>query len=307
MDRLTAMGAFRKVVEAQGFSAAARALGLSNAAVSKQVRQLEEHLGTPLLQRTTRQVSLTDAGRAYYERCAEILDEIEATENAVRDRHATAQGRIRLNAPVDFATCHLGPLLSAFLDEHPQVDLDVALSDHLIDPIAGGFDLTIRLALTQPDSSLIRHRLGTDALYLVASPAYLERVGTPHAVEDLAAHDYLAYSVHRTPSQLRIHPPGADEEIALRMRPRLQADNGLLLAQAAREGLGLAILPGFLVGTDLETGALTRVLTDHGFGQLDIAAISAPGRRLSTAVRHLIDHISRSLRPLRGSLSAGER
>ncbi len=299
MDRLSAMTVFRKVVEAEGFAAAGRALGLSTAAVSKQVRALEDHLDTRLLQRTTRQVSLTDAGRAYFERCVTLLDELETLERDTRDRSGEPNGLIRLNAPLDFATCHLSQVLADFLARHPRIDIDLAMSDRMVDPIAAGFDLTVRLSAELEDSSLVMHRLGLDRLHLVAAPAYLDRHGPVERVEDLPAHTLLAYSLPVPVRHWRLRPPDADTPVTIRIAPRLSADNGMLLARAAREGLGIALLPAFLVRPDLDDGQLVRVLDDVDAGTLTIAAMSAPGRRLSPPVRSLIDHISHSLRALR--------
>ncbi|MGF1457062.1 MAG: LysR substrate-binding domain-containing protein [Alphaproteobacteria bacterium] len=300
MDRLAAMSVFRKVVDAEGFAAAARALGLSNAAVSKQVKVLEDHLGTRLLQRTTRQISLTDAGRVYYDRCVALLDGIEAAECAVRDLAADPKGTLRLNAPMDFGLLHLSAVLTDFAEQHPRIRLDVCLSDRFVDPIAEGFDLTIRLSPEFADSSLVQHHLGTDLLHLVASPDYLEAEGVPRSVTELADRSLLAYALPSPAPLWRLRPPGADEPIALRVEPRLQADNGMMLAEAARCGLGIALLPRFIVGPDIEAGRLAAVLPDHDAGVLTIAAMSAPGRQVSGALRLLIDHIRQSLRTLRG-------
>ncbi len=301
MDRLAAMAVFRKVVESDGFAAAARALGLSNAAVSKQVKALEDHLGTRLLQRTTRRISLTDAGRVYFDRCVALLESIEDAECTVRDLAAEPKGRLRLNTPVDFAQLHLAPVLADFTAQHPRISLDMSMSDRFIDPIAEGFDLTIRLAPDFPDSSLIQHRLGTDSLVLVASPDYLAAEGMPQDLEDLMGRSLLAYSLPSPVPQWRLRGPGhgQGEGISMKIEPRLQADNGLLLAGAARAGLGIALLPRFIVGPDLEAGRLAPVLPTYDGGTLIIAAMSAPGRRLSGAVRRLVDHIRRSLGTLR--------
>ena len=188
MDRMSAMVVFSHVVETGSFSEAARQLGLSKSAVSKQVTALEERLGVQLLHRTTRKLSLTETGRGFYERCTQIVREVEEAERAVIHTQATPQGLLRVNAPMSFGQIALAPALSLFLSRHPELRVELVLDDRQVDVIEGGFDVTIRIASRLSDSSLIARRIASTRIVVCGTADYLAQRGVPAAPDELAVH-----------------------------------------------------------------------------------------------------------------------
>ena len=194
MDKLQSMKAFVEVVNHSGFAAAGRHMNLSRSVVNKMVLQLEADLGVPLLQRTTRRVSPTDAGRAFYERCLNILAEVDAAEQAIAQIHTEPKGTLRINAPMSFGTMHLSPAIAAFMSQYPDLQVQLTLSDRFIDLVEEGFDVTVRVATFDPDgSNLTCHLLTPIPRVLCASPTYLETRGVPTQPSDLHHHDCLHY------------------------------------------------------------------------------------------------------------------
>lgn len=195
MDALTGMRVFRRVVERGSFSAAAADLDLSNGAVSKHIGQLEGHLGARLLNRTTRRLSLTEAGRTYYERCVRLLDDLDEAERAVRQLHAAPRGRLKISAPMSFGILHLAPALPEFGLRYPEVEVDVVLNDRFVDLIDEGYDVALRIITDLPDSTLVARRFTLVRRVVCAAPAYLERHGVPVTPDDLKRHHCLIYSL----------------------------------------------------------------------------------------------------------------
>jgi DNA-binding transcriptional LysR family regulator len=288
MDLLTGMRIFIHVVEANSFTAASNKLGLSRAAVSKHIVQLESHLGGRLLNRTTRRVSVTEAGQAYFERCKQILEDVADAECVVSGLSKEPRGTLRLNVPMTFGTTQIAPLLQRFNAAHPNVEIELSLNDRLIDVVDEGYDLVIRIAELQ-DSNLIARRLATSRHVICASPAYLERHGRPATPADLATHACLRYSYTQHSSEWLLH--GADGEQRVRISGPLLTNNGGAICTAAENGLGITMLPTFIAGQALRKGKLERVLTDYGCPQLGIYAVYPSNRHLSAKVRSFIDFL----------------
>jgi DNA-binding transcriptional LysR family regulator len=292
MDRFQAVRAFVRVVELGSFAKAAARLAVSTSAVSRQVSDLEAHLGVRLLQRTTRRLSLTDTGQAFYERGVQLLADLEEAEASVRAAAVLPQGTLRLTCGVTFGVRHVAPAIAEFTAKHPQVVVDVDLSDRAVDLVEEGFDLGIRIgAIGQP--GLVSRRLGGTSMVLCASPRYLARhADRPLRVPaDLAAHDCLSYTQVPLPNVWRFTAvDGTRHEVKLATRHR--GNNGRMLVALAVEGLGVVNEPDFIVGPELRAGRLVRVLADFTPPRSPIAAVYPSRRLLSTKVRTFVDFLA---------------
>lgn len=290
MDKLAAMSAFTRVVTLGSFAEAARALGLTRSAVSKAVMELEQVLGARLLDRTTRRVSPTEAGRAYYERCVDILASIEETELQVSSLHDEPRGILRVNAPMSFGTRYLAPAIADLMAIHPAIKVEMTLDDRFVDPIAEGADVTIRIALLE-ESSLIARRLAPARRALVAAPAYIARHGAPASPDDLARHRCLNFG-HSTALQ-RWQLTHDGKALSVPITSSLCSNNGEVLREAAVRGQGVTKLPTFIVGDDIAAGRLAVVMPDYPPTTLGIHALYAPNRYLAAKTRVLIDFLAR--------------
>jgi DNA-binding transcriptional LysR family regulator len=288
MNRLQIMQTFLGVADAGGFTPAAEKLGLTRAAVSKQVQQLEEHLGARLFNRTTRRVALTDIGRAYYDRCTAILADLEEAENAVAALQATPRGTLRINAPMSFGMMHLAPAIADFMALYPDLHVTMILNDRVVDVIEEGFDISLRIGRLA-DSSLIARKIGDARTWLCASPDYLAENGVPADPGDLADHRCLHYGHTPGDAEWRLHGPGGPRPVPV--RPVLCANNGEVLAVAALRHQGITLLPSFIAGRHLQSGALQRVLADYAPEPMPMSLLYPPTRYLSAKVRLFIDFI----------------
>lgn len=288
MDTFRSMVVFRHVVEAGSFAGAAGQLNLTAAAVSKQIKALEQWLGTRLFDRTTRRVRLTEAGEAFYRRCVGILDEVAAARDDAGRRRTVPRGHMRVSAPVTFGTMHLAPVVTDYLREYPDVTVEVELSDRAVDLIAEGFDVAVRIG-ELPDSSLVARRLSSSRFALCAAPAYLARHGAPATPEALTGHACLEYSYRPPHGRWRFVGSGGD--IVVPIRPRLRANNGEFLRAAALRGEGIALAPTFIVGDDLRSGRLVGLLPDYRPAATPIQAVYPAGRYLPAKVRSFIDFL----------------
>jgi len=289
MDRLTSMRIFTSVVESSGFSAASEQLGLSRAAVSKHIARLESHLGGRLLNRTTRQISLTEVGRVYYASCKQILEDIDAAECVVSGLSNEPRGVLRVNAPMSFGSRRIAPLLASFNTRHAAVEVELSLNDRLVDVVEEGYDLVIRIA-DLADSNLIARRLAPSRLVLCASPAYLLARGIPQHPQDLARHACLRYSYARHAAEW--HLQGHGNEHRVRVSGPLLSNNGDALCNAAEQGLGIALLPTFIAGDAIRAGRLQCVLPGYRPPGTGIHAIYPSSRHLSAKVRAFIDFLA---------------
>ncbi len=290
MDRLAAIEAFVRVAETHSFSEAARRLHASQSAVSRAISGLEAELGARLLHRTTRSLTLTEAGRGYFERAARILADLDEANLAVTQLQAAPRGRLRVNAPMSFGFLHLAPALPDFLALYPELSVDLSMSDRFVDLIEEGVDVAVRIGALE-DSSLIARKLAPIRRVVCASPAYLNARGTPLAPDDLKQHDCLCNSNIAVLHEWRF--AAADGKLwPVDVRGRLSANNGDALRVAALKGLGLANLPTFIVGADLQAGTLMTVLDDFAVQDLSMSAVYPPGRHLSPKVRAFVDFLA---------------
>jgi DNA-binding transcriptional LysR family regulator len=291
MDKLRAYEVFCGTVETLSFSRAARRLGTSKAVVSKYVAALEAELGVRLLQRTTRDVSLTPAGRAFYERCRQLMEEITAMEDSARDERSAVSGSLRVSAPVAFGLLHLGPRLPAWLSLHPELALDLSLSDRFVRLVEEGFDLAIRIAGRLQDSTLIATAIATTQMLVCGAPAYLARAGRPRHPRDLARHACLAYASSAGSARPSWTFARGDRSTTVPIAPRLQVDNSILLRDALRAGFGLALMPSFVVADDLRAGSLVQVLPAYQVEPLTIHAVYPAARHLLHKTRAFVEFL----------------
>ena len=287
------MAVFAAVVELGGFTAAARELGLSKSAVSKQVARLEGRLGTRLLQRTTRRLSPTEAGAVFHEGCQRALAEAAAAEAAVTHLAGAVRGRLRINAPMSFGVQHLSPLLSGFMARYPELELEVGLNDRLVDLVEEGYDLGVRIGHLE-SSSLVARRLAPIRRAICASPDYLARHGRPETPEALARHRCLIYSNLESPRVWRFHGPGGSRRVTV--AGPLESNNGDVLADAAVAGCGIACLPAFILCDALADGRLVELLTDwRDSGAPALYAVYPARRHLAPKVRAFVDYLAEQI------------
>ena len=250
-DEILSMVCFARVVEAGSFTAAAEKLDLSKSVVSARVAQLEERVGSRLLNRTTRRLSLTPEGRAFYERCARLVTAADDATAEVEAPSEIPRGVLRVLAPGAFAQEYLAPPLATFLERHPQVRLEVTLTDKLVDLADDGIDIAIRISPNVDSGTLSARKLAGDHTVLCASPAYLSRKGIPTAAEQLVLHDCLVYSLLRISDEWRFRAPGSRDTFTVPIEGRFQAASVGVLRQAALAGMGICALPSFMVAEDL--------------------------------------------------------
>lgn len=251
---------FAAVVDAGGFSAAAVALGTTATATSRRVKALEERLGVRLLNRTTRRISLTEAGQIYYAQVRRLLADLRETEEQLSQIANELRGALRITAPMSFGVRRLAPLVARFVKQHPQVEIELQLDDRMVDIVDEGLDLALRIGYPR-DSSLIMRRIATIPRYVCASPAYLAARGLPEQPLDLLQHNCLHYNNLRTREEWTLTGPEGADPVAV--HGNFCSNNGSVLCAAAVQGLGIALLPEFIVAADLAAGRLQRVLQGH--------------------------------------------
>ncbi|MGD1943493.1 MAG: LysR substrate-binding domain-containing protein [Leptolyngbyaceae cyanobacterium] len=295
MDKFESMRAFVAVVDAGGFAAASRQIGLSRSAVNKLVMNLEDALTVQLLQRTTRKVTPTPTGLAFYERCVAILADLEEAELAVSHLQTEPKGQLRINAPMTFGTRYLAPVIAQFLQRYPDLHVELSLSDRFIDPIDEGFDLTVRIAKPLASASLIVQELLPAPVILCAAPHYLTERGTPQVPADLAHYPCLAYGHLATDNQWLLVGPDGEHRISV--SGPLCANNGDVLQAAAVQGLGITLLPKFIVQDDLQAGRLQQLMPTYMGLSISVCVLYPVNRHLSTKVQLLVDFLSEQLPP----------
>lgn len=283
MDKFEAMRVFCSVIEAGGFAPAADRMGLSTSAVSRHVAQLEAHLNVRLLNRTTRRMSPTDEGFAYFERCTQLLADLEETESSVSGEARRPRGRLRLTAPIALATLRLAPVFAAFSSQFPEVTLDIQLSDNVADFAEEGLDLAIRVGRVGSENLVARH-LDDTQLLVAAAPDYLARAGTPKTPDDLARHRCLTYTYSSIGNQWSFEDKDG-KPLTTRISGPINANNGMLLAEIAVAGGGIALAPCFILQPLIDSGRLQRVLPDWGTPRLPIHAVYPTRRHLSAKVQ----------------------
>lgn len=292
MDRFQEMQVFAGVVDAGSFVAAADALGMSKAAVSRHVAELERRLGVRLLHRSTRRLSLTAEGETFHARCKAVLAEVDEAEAEITAGAGEARGHLRVNVPFSFGQQYLAPLWPVFMGRHPALSMDVTLSDRVVDLVEEGFDLAIRIAQL-PASTLISRRLASTRLVLCASPEYIANHGAPQHPGDIAQHAAIAYTLFAGGDQW--HFRNGDDHASGKVRARLRSNNGDTCVQAALQGLGLILQPSFLVAPHLRSGHLVEVLPTWRAAELGIYAVYPTRRHVAPKVRLLIDFLVQAL------------
>ncbi|MFZ4640534.1 MAG: LysR family transcriptional regulator [Nodosilinea sp.] len=294
MDKFESIRAFTQVVESGGFAAAARKIGLSRSAVNKLVINLEDDLQTQLLHRTTRQVSTTAAGRAFYQRCISILADLEEAELALSRLQQEPRGTLRVNAPMTFGVLHLGPLLVDFMAQYPDLQIELSLNDRFIDPIDEGFDVTVRIAPTPGAAGLIAHPLAPCPMVICAAPSYLQQRGTPTQPSHLTDHACLHYGHHAQDNTWTLTDSGQGQTVVPVQGP-ICCNNGEVLTQAALAGLGIVLMPRFIVEDALQRGQLQPILTDFCPPGSQTYALYPVNRHLSVKVKVLIEFLQQRL------------
>jgi DNA-binding transcriptional LysR family regulator len=292
MDRFANAKVFVAVVESGGFTPAAERLGMSRAAASKHVQQLEERLGARLLERTTRRVSVTEAGRAFYQQCRRILAELEDAERAAGELHNEPRGELRVIAPTNFGLAEIGTAITDLIVTYPRLHINLTFSDRVTDPIEGGYDVAISVGPPRGTSaSLIVRKLNTSRRILCASPDYLSLRGVPKQPEDLGSHDCLSYSYLEEPDEW--HLIGRDGERVVKVRGPIVTSHRQVLRTAAVRSLGIAYGPIIFFHEDLEAGRVVRVLPQFQLPEATIYAVYPSGRQLSAKVRAFNDFMAR--------------
>ena len=287
MNQLEDMQIFVSTVDAQSFTAAADKLGLSKQFISRRIMALEDRLGARLLIRTTRRLSVTDTGRTYYERALKIIDEVNDAEQLVSSENLSPRGTLRISAPMSFGTLHLGPAIARFMAQCPDVRIELDLSDRFVDIVGEGYDMAIRIG-NLSDSSLIARQIAPAQIVACASPTYLKQRGKPQSPADLKDHDCLLYGHGRN-----VEWVFADKGKPLHMpvKGRLRANNGELANCAAIEGLGIVLLPTFIVGAALRAKKLVTILDAWAPPPLTIYAVYPQHRQASLAVKAFTDFL----------------
>jgi len=294
MDRLSEMEAFASVVDQGGFTDAARKLGISKSAVSKHVSSLETRLGARLLNRTTRRVSPTEIGLAYYDRARRVLNDAGEADALVTAMQSAPSGLLRVSVATDFGVNHLSPILGTFLREFPDINVNMVLDNRHVELVAEGFDLAVRIGDLE-DSSLRARKLATADKMMIASPGYLQEYGRPARIDDLNAHKLLHYSNQSSGNVWRVTAPSGEKR-QVRSAGWLTVNDGQSLLNAALGGLGIAFLPEFLCGEALRDGTLVPAIEGQAPEVQGIYAVYPPGRYTQPKVRAFIDFLVDSFR-----------
>lgn len=287
MNHLSDIAVFVQVVDSGSFTAAAERLDLSKSVISKYVTRLEEQLNVRLLNRTTRRLSLTEAGQILYNRSQRGLDEIESAKAEISQLQETPRGKLRINTPMSFGILHIAPAIPDFLGAYPELAIDMSLDDRQVDLIEEGFDLAIRIA-ELPDSSLIARRLALCRHVVCASPEYLKKFGTPLTPDDLRRHNVLTYRYQNSPNEWGFMTQDG-RFTSVPVTGSLQMNNSLALREAVIHGAGIMLTPAFIVGSDIKAGRLLEILSVYKAREISIYAVYPERRNLLPKVRVFID------------------
>ena len=293
MDLVAGMRALIAVVEEGSFSGAAERLDISKAMISKQISSLEAHLGTRLLNRTTRRLSLTESGTLFYERSLQILADISEAEQAAGGLTARPRGTLKMTVPLTYAQHKLVPVFAAYRQAYPEVRLDIHAGDRKLDLVEEGFDMAIRIGIL-PESGLVARKLDGVRSVVCASPAYIEKHGKPVTPQDLVRHECMAYSLSQSSEEWRLLDAQGNAHV-VRCSGAVRADNGDLLRLAALEGEGIVFQPGFIVQDDLDKQRLIRLLPDFASDELGVYAVYPSRQYLSAKVRSFVDFVAQAL------------
>lgn len=303
MDVMQSMEVFRRVVEAESFSAVARETNISQSTVSKHIAALEERLGTKLLNRSTRSLKLTEAGSEYYHYCVRILNDFNEAEASIGKGKIKPTGTLRLSASAAFGRRFIIPLLGEFLGKYPDIDCDLIFNDQYIDLVKEGIDLAIRVG-PLADSSLIARKIGTSPRILVASPEYLVKHGRPRKPDDLLKHDCLLYSRQKSPDLWILHSRQRGDD-TVRVNSRFKASSPDAIADAARAGLGIAMLCEWNASEDIAKGRLKQIMPDYHPTPYEVHAVYPERRFVPQKVKRIIDALRKSFGEYEAGLQQG--
>lgn len=294
MDLFSSMRMYVAVVDGGSFASAADKLAISRAMVSKQIQRLEEHLGTRLLNRTTRRLSLTETGREFYERSLQIMTDVEEAEQVAGQMTRTPQGVLRVTIPLSYGQHRLATIIGDYTQAYPRVQLDISLSDRKVDLIEDGFDLAIRIG-AMPHSDLIARKIGGVRSIVCASPAYVARHGAPQTPSELGRHACLGYTLTGSGADWRFE--AQDGPLVVPICGPIRADNGDIIRLAALSGAGILFQPHFIVGDDLAAGRLVQLLPGWQSAELGVYAVYPSRKHLSAKVRTFVDFLAAALAP----------
>jgi DNA-binding transcriptional LysR family regulator len=288
MDILNGMRTYAAVVSTGSFTGAAERLGISRALTSKYVGQLEDHLGVRLLNRTTRRLNVTEVGRAYFERCRQLVDEVDELESAVSDQQTAPRGRLLIAAPTTFGEMFLAQAVARYLDEYPEVSIELVLADRFVNLVDEGFDLAVRIGNLQ-DSSLIALRLASCRLVVCASHEYLRRTGTPAHPSDLERHCCIYDTNQGSGNSWPFRD--IDHRFSVSVKGNLRVNGAVAVREAMLAGQGIGYSPAYAIGDELRTGKLKIILENYESDELGIYAVYPHNRHLATKVRSFIDFL----------------
>lgn len=290
MDRLTAMQVFTQVVESGSFARAAERLGMSTSACSRHVSELETHLGTRLLNRTTRKLSLTESGQSFHERSVQLLSDLEEAEQLAAQSASAPRGTLKLTCSLNFGVRHLAPAMADFLARHELVKFDISVSDRIVDLVEDGYDMAVRIG-NVGSTNLVARKLGQMRTLLCASPAYIAGHGMPRTPTDLLRHNCFTYANVPHPGQWRFSSRKGGEEV-VQVSGNVHANNGDMLCALAVRGAGIVNEPDFIVGPEVKAGRLVPLLPGYQGNTADIWAVYPSRRHLSAKVRAFVDFLA---------------
>ena len=289
MDKLNAISVFCKVIETQSFTQAANQQNISVAMASKLVSQLEEHLKTRLLQRTTRKIVPTEAGMLYYQRCQAILLDLSEADSSISNMATSLQGNLLISMPRDFGLLYISPNLPKFIELHPNLHVEIEFEDKRVDLVAEGYDLALRIGYMQ-DSSLVARKISSAPMHFVASPSYLEARGTPLTPDDLEYHQGLLYK--SSLNQVHWQSTKANQIQRYKIQSKVVSNNGMALLEMTKAGLGISNSPSFFVKDALASGELVEILSEYKQKPLDIYVVYPNRRHLPAKVRAFIEFLA---------------
>jgi DNA-binding transcriptional LysR family regulator len=288
INLLMSMTVFRRVAETGNFSVVAQELKLSQPTVSKQVAALENHLGIKLMNRSTRQLKLTDAGKQYYQHCRQIIDEIDETEANIRQNQSILTGTLRISTPIKYGELHIAPLVTEFLQQHPQLKIDLRMDDHYVDLVKEGIDLAVRVGpLT--DSSMVARKLGDFPRVTVASPDYLGRYGTPQTPKDLSSHNCIVFTLLTTQNQWHYDGPNGSEKV--QVSGNFTTNNPSTMHKAALDSIGIIVAPTWLINDSIKSGELKPILTEYRATPMEIHVLYPERRFVPARARQFMDFL----------------
>lgn len=289
MDKLNAISVFCKVIETQSFTQAANQQNISVAMASKLVSQLEEHLKTRLLQRTTRKIVPTEAGMLYYQRCQAILLDLSEADSSISNMATSLQGNLLISVPRDFGLLYISPNLPKFIELHPNLHVEIEFEDKRVDLVAEGYDLALRIGYMQ-DSSLVARKISSSPMHFVVSPSYLEARGTPLTPDDLEYHQGLLYK--SSLNQVHWQSTKANQIQRYKIQSKVVSNNGMALLEMTKAGLGISNSPDFFVKEALASGELVEILSEYKQKPLDIYVVYPNRRHLPAKVRAFIEFLA---------------